>query len=75
MRRKAETVSVRVREETYAAVKLLAKNRGVKAVDIFDMMLDKFLEPPRPMPRVMSDPVDNKTDSSHRQVGNYLQGM
>tara|TARA_R100000458_G_C8062732_1_gene104953 strand:+ start:306 stop:521 length:216 start_codon:yes stop_codon:yes gene_type:complete len=71
MKRKAETVSVRVREETYAAVKALAKTRGVKAVDIFDMMLEKYLEPPRPMPRI----VDTEIDASHRPVGKYMQGM
>ena len=75
MRRKAETVSVRVREETYAAVKLLAKQRGIKAVDLFDIMLEKFLEPPRPMPRVTPDPIHSATDSSHRPVGKYMQDM
>lgn len=74
MRRKAETVSVRVREETYAAVKQLAKNRGVKAVDIFDLMLEKFVEPPRPMPRIQ-DPEPTARDSEHRTMGKYMQGM
>jgi len=74
MKRKAETVSVRVREETYAAVKQLAKNRGVKAVDIFDLMLEKFVEPPRPMPRI-EDPETIAKDSEHRAVGKYMQSM
>ena len=69
MRRNAETVSVRVREETYSQVKAIAKSKGVKAVDIFDEMFAIYTKTPSPPPQTS---VNSGTDSSYRSVGKYI---
>jgi antitoxin component of RelBE/YafQ-DinJ toxin-antitoxin module len=72
MRRSAETVSVRVREQTYTQVKAIAKEQGVKAVDIFDEMLERYVSEPKPLPKVTPGAP---TDASHRSLGNYINNQ
>tara|TARA_R100000458_G_scaffold31319_2_gene28731 strand:- start:1618 stop:1848 length:231 start_codon:yes stop_codon:yes gene_type:complete len=72
MRRNAETVSVRVREETYSEVKALAKEKGTKAVNIFDDMLRVYrihLTQGKIAPESFTGTAK---DASHRTVGEYI---
>lgn len=71
--RKEETVSVRVREATYARVKEIAKERGVKAVEVWSQMLDAYESVP--VSTVVHNITEGPVDSNHRPVGEYLSNM
>tara|TARA_R100001510_G_C7537028_1_gene126135 strand:- start:150 stop:374 length:225 start_codon:yes stop_codon:yes gene_type:complete len=71
--RKEETVSVRVREATYARVKEIAKERGVKAVEIWSQMLDAYERVPAPT--VVHNVTEGPVDANHRPVGSYMSNM
>jgi PHP family Zn ribbon phosphoesterase len=41
---KPETVSIRIREETYVAISEYAKSKGIKIVDAIDVLVDAWFE-------------------------------
>ena len=71
--RKEETVSVRVREATYARVKEIAKERGIKAVEVWSEMLDAYERVP--VPTVVHKVMDGPVDYQGRKMGKYISQM
>ncbi len=71
--RKEETVSVRVREATYARVKEIAKERGIKAVEVWSLMLTAYDRMPKAT--VIHKVIDGPVDSRGRKMGSYISKM
>ena len=71
--RKEETVSVRVREATYARVKEIAKTKGIKAVEVWSEMLEAYEKTPAPV--VVHKVHEGPVDYQGRKMGAYISTM